>query len=380
MIMGDATSLKPVRRRAERIESIQAMRGIAAVLVVVAHSIALAFSGRAREGWALVAHLGNFEHFGAIGVDLFFVISGFVMAFSVASSKGPRGAGVFLAKRWARIAPPYWIVGGAMVFLGIVGLLRTVKVDAGSVFNLIMFIPWTDASTYSVPPLFVGWTLSFEFSFYLMVAAMVALGLAQRMGWLAFALVAIVSVALVFPTDIFILRWFSNPIMLEFALGIAAYLLWSSKWTSRHRRLCFAGGVAGALALAAQIVTGYGGVWDMGAVLDGSQSLPRVVMWGIPAFLIFVAALPMRLGANFVGAGLARLGNASYSLYLVHIPVLYILGRLLEMSPIKLPADIITVIGAVAAVTAGLIYFRLVETPVTAWTMGRVKSITAART
>lgn len=355
------------------------MRGIAAVLVVMAHSIALAVSGQAAEGWAVVDHLGNFEDFGAIGVDLFFVISGFVVAYSVASVTGRRNAVLFLAKRWARIAPPYWTVGFAMVALSLLGLLRTVHIDAASVFNLIMFVPWADTSTYTIPPLYVGWTLSFEFSFYLLVAVIVAFGLAQRMELLALALVVMVGQGLVIPTDVFILRWFSNPILLEFALGISAYLLWSSRWIHSHRRLCISSGLLGVGALAVQLVVGYGGIWDMGAVLDGSLSLSRVIMWGIPSFLIFVAVLPLRLGVSFAGAGLARLGDSSFSGYLVHIPVLYVLGRALEVSPLKLQADIVAVVGTAVAVTTGFVYFRVVETPVTAWAMNRVKSAAGAK-
>jgi exopolysaccharide production protein ExoZ len=380
MTMGDTTSLNTAGNRTTKLESIQAMRGIAALLVVVAHSISLATSGRATEGWALVGHIGYFPFFGAIGVDLFFVISGFVMAFSVAKTKGgPRSASVFLAKRWTRIAPPYWIASIVMVALSVLGLSNAVRMDAISTFNLIMFVPWADNSAYTLPPLYVGWTLSFEFSFYLLVAVMVAFGLAQRMKVLALALVVMVTLGLVFPTEVFILGWFSNPILLEFAFGIGAYLMWSSGWMDRRRSLCIAAGLVGCGALILQLVIGYGRIWDMGAVLDGRLSLARVIIWGIPAFLIFVAVLPLRPGINFASTGLMRLGDASFSVYLVHIPVLYVLDRMLETSPVKLPADIIMILGTIVAVSAGFVYFRRVEKPMTALASNKVTAILATR-
>ena len=97
---------------------------------------------------------------GAIGVDLFFVISGFVMALTAARFTGAHGAGTFLALRFVRIAPLYYLACLAMLVLV---FNPGAQLGRETLLNSITFIPVFDDGRYSWPVHYLGWTLAFEF-------------------------------------------------------------------------------------------------------------------------------------------------------------------------------------------------------------------------
>ncbi|MGY1731904.1 acyltransferase family protein [Geodermatophilus sp. SYSU D01045] len=350
-----------------RLDSVQVMRGVAAVVVVFAHAVDLVLLNPAL-GQSRIIPLGHLENFGAIGVDLFFVISGFVMALSVAGSSGAAAARRFLVLRWLRIAPP---------FLAACALFICLQAFAGephplpwrALANAVLFVPVADAQHYTVPVIDVGWTLSFEFTFYLAVAALVALGLARRPGLLVALIVVAVGLGAWLQPGHLLLSWATNPILLEFALGIVAYQLWVTGLLDRVRPLWWALGAVGAGVLATELVVGFGTVSEAWTVLDASGSARRVLLWGLPLFLLFLALVPLGRTRGTGRAGrLARtLGDTSYSLYLVHMPVFLVLGAVLRRSGLSLPvADLVLVAAVAVAVTAGVLFHRWVEKPVNA--------------
>ena len=153
--------------------SIQALRAIAALLVFWGHAIN-------------AVHLkieADFPHlYGPFGVDLFFVISGFVMVYSSERLFGQPGAPItFFVRRLARIVPLYWLATAVLVWF--VVPYASTKAVLGSLF----FAPHIPSEA---PLLFVGWTLIFEMFFYAVFA--IAL-LAKR----RFAVVAGVTIFLI---------------------------------------------------------------------------------------------------------------------------------------------------------------------------------------
>jgi exopolysaccharide production protein ExoZ len=360
------------RTKPARLTSIQSMRGIAALLVLTSHAAGIAVLSGTPSGWFTPRDLFNFDKFGAVGVDLFFIISGFVMAYAAAPKAGRKAAGNFLLMRWVRVAPPYLLA--SLIMIPIV-IFQGRPPSGMGIFNTIAFVPWLDTATYSVPPLNVGWTLSFEISFYLLVAVMVAVGWSHRMLWLAGVMVAMVAVGLVFTDAPLIVRWFTNPMFLELALGIIAYAVWKRGVLDRRKWPWAAAGVAGAALLIPQVISGDNPMATMENIVDGSMSLQRVMLWGLPAFLIFVAALAFDRARSGCFASLsAKLGDASYSIYLIHIPAIVCATFVLRRLPFTIAPDAVFLMFIAVGLAAGALFYRYVERPMTSYLQHRLRT------
>ena len=104
------------------------------------------------------------------GVDLFFVISGFVMVYSSETLFGTKGAAiVFFTRRLARIAPPYWLLTAIAI------PVMSLPIDWGSLLGSYLFIPYRAAAGNITPLYGVGWTLNFEMYFYALFSAVIFL-------------------------------------------------------------------------------------------------------------------------------------------------------------------------------------------------------------
>ena len=255
-----------------RLRSIQVLRGIAAMAVVAHH----AFDG---------------PRLGAAGVDLFFVISGFIMA----TCTGARLPGQFLADRAWRIYPLWliavapWIVMNPESFLVIVRSITLWPVYGNQFLN---------------PALGVGWTLSFELLFY----AGFALALATRatVPLIIFCMCLILGL-----TTNHVLFWYlGSPLALEFLLGVAV---------ARIPRLPLAGVAALALGIVgfAMLPAGY---YDQAF---GYGAMLRVFAWGIPSAMLLYGAWSLeKYFADRTFDIPVLVGGASYSIYLFHQLVL----------------------------------------------------------
>jgi exopolysaccharide production protein ExoZ len=229
------------------------------------------------------------EGYGAFGVDLFFVISGFIMA-NVAQG---RAAEDFLSERLWRIYPMWWIA--------VVPWLFIISLSTSSVLSSLTLWP-VYADGYHVPALQVGWTLSFELLFYLGVSAAIAtrpiVPIAIYMTCLAGALA--VSSPL--------LDFIGSPMALEFLAGVVIARLPRRK-------------VLGAVAVLGIAILGITSpsVGSAKAALVAQSAIWRPIEWGLPAalilwsFLCLEPLLPSRLLSPLV-----FVGDASYSIYLFH--------------------------------------------------------------
>jgi exopolysaccharide production protein ExoZ len=263
-----------------KLRSIQVLRGIAASAVVVHHAY------RSVDP-------NSFVRVGAAGVDLFFVISGFIMA-TIGLGRSP---GAFIADRLWRIFPLWLIAVSPWFLLG--------HPDRPTTLASLTLWPIWHGQFYS-PALLLGWTLCFEMLFYWAFT----LGLATR---------ALVPLGLFFACLIIgprndLLAYLGSPLILEFLAGVGIALLRPSRY----------GGaliLAGLLWFAAAPQTYYNELIGAGAYL-------RLVAWGVPAALIVYGA--RALEPRFAGrtlAPLVMLGDASYSIYLFHFIPVEILGR-----------------------------------------------------
>ena len=261
----------------QKLRSIQVLRGIAACAVVVLHAY--------PEPHAPTGNAG----YGAAGVDLFFVISGFIMA-QVAQERTP---GQFLRDRLWRIYPLWWIAVLPWLFM----------VPRGPTFVMSSLSLWPIyAGGYYVPVLKVGWTLSFELLFYLGMTLAIARRAAIPLACYGLFLLGALTTASP------LLHFIGSPMALEFLIGVMVARLPRRAWLATLIPL--------GLALFAFSFPGLG---DVEASLGPQWALRRAIEWGMPAALIVWGALslePWLRGRAFdlpVAAG-----DASYSIYLFH--------------------------------------------------------------
>jgi peptidoglycan/LPS O-acetylase OafA/YrhL len=202
--------------------SIQGLRALAAFAVVLAHIVGYEF----ERQLGLPNPLPGAQYGGA-GVNLFFVVSGFVMVYaSERLFRRTAGPQEFFLRRLARIAPLYWVTTSIVVTYLLLhyGSLQAVKFSPQAVIASYLFIPYPQADGFMAPVHGVGWTLNYEMFFYLCFC--LALPLGRRRGVIAvtFLLTGLVVLNQVWqltpPLD-----YLARPIILEFAMGMLVALV-----------------------------------------------------------------------------------------------------------------------------------------------------------
>jgi exopolysaccharide production protein ExoZ len=280
--------------RPREIISLQYLRAVAALLVVFHHA--------RNPGNGLFDPISHWN-FGQAGVDMFFLISGYIM-FAVAKADPPIQ---FLMRRLIRIAPLYWlatILLYAQISIGFPGVLPNTE----QLLKSLLFIPqyhWE--SPKEVWPLVVpGWTLQYEMYFY----AIFAIGLTVRRlvpVSLAIGLLAI-AIGWAVPGWIVgdaVLVTYTSPIIIEFFAGMLIAII-HQRYTLESFSIALPVGVIALIGI-------------------GNLDASRLVIWGLPTLLIFVGTLAVEDAQKLPRVPLLKLlGDASYSIYLAHAFVLQI--------------------------------------------------------
>ena len=289
------------------ISSIQVLRALAALMVVVHHVQPDAALLAQASGSAF--HPAHFLPWMA-GVDIFFVVSGFIMVHSSRELLGrPGAAGLFLRRRLVRIVPLYWAMTGLFLLVGAVkpSVLNSGPPDAAQILGSLLFWPMLSTQGFVQPVYSLGWTLNYEMLFYGVFAAALLLPARWVLPAVSMVLAGLVATeALQGPLPLPFGFW-GQPIVLEFAAGMGLAVLRGRglRLNAPMRGLAALAGV-GVLLLAAR--QGEGAGWS-------------VVAWnGSAAVLLVLSAACGREGREPPAAvkALARLGDASYALYLVH--------------------------------------------------------------
>ena len=342
---GMATLNVAARLPGERtLVSIQYLRAAAALAVVAYHALQ----------WCD----GGFD-VGRAGVDVFFVISGVIM-WRITSGKVPQ-PGVFIWRRFSRVAPLYWLATLLVAAIAQVspGFLPEVRPGLRHLVLSLAFIPHLDPRGLPFPTLPPGWTLDYEMIFYLVFALALAFPAKARAWRVAGLLLAIVVAGFIFPDSAYYMG--ANPMLLQFAGGVGLGVM-----TERGRLPSRAWGFG--LLLAAVLV------WTLVETGGLFSELWRPVVWGIPAGMAVAGALAVEAGAPrraWVHNGAPRLwphrslmalGDASYSIYLFHLPATAVIAHTLGYARpwIFLPVSIIV------SIAAGLAAHAWIEKPLLA--------------
>ena len=333
------------------LDNIQVLRALAALSVILFH-----VQGE-------LAHRGFDDPFpdlalGAIGVDIFFVISGFIMVYASTRSFAAPGAGrLFLVRRITRIVPLYWSVSVVSVAVALV-LARSPDHVAPTLKHILasfLFIPAARPEDGAVLPICpLGWTLDYEMFFYLCFAAALRWRRGPAISAVATALIALVLAGALVPLP-WPLAYWAQSITLDFAAGMLLARIRLSGW-----RL----GAPVALGLAAACLAA---AWLFVPSIDAAQAW-RGLFWGVPATGIVAAgALTDTPRSGPIKRALVRLGDASYSLYLAHTALfigLYLgIARWIGLDRFSAPGYAALLL--VASVATGLAIHAGFEEPVT---------------
>ena len=326
---------------------VQALRFFAALLVVVTHATGMATERMLGMG------PGHFWYNGQSGVDIFFVISGFVMALSSTSLEGRAdGWRTFAKRRILRVVPMYWIATTLKVVmvLALPAMALHSHFDPLHITNSYLFLPSYNEDGEVLPVLTVGWTLQFEMFFY----AMFTLALLFKRPplvfcGLVFLVLSTVGSLVAHPAGVGAIWSYTSPIILEFIYGMII-----ARFLCKPRMPVWLG------ALIA--VAGF-------AVLMGVHTLVawRPYMWGIPAAMVVLGVVQMEraIGAH-LPKWLLEQGNASYVLYLFHpflVPAVGVI--LIKAHIISLPLAVVACL--VASPLMALVIHRVIENPLNRW-------------
>ncbi|CAH0496254.1 hypothetical protein NVSP9465_01285 [Novosphingobium sp. CECT 9465] len=338
-----------------RIAAVQMLRFSAAVGVLLLHAELIGYhTGRflgvelERSYW-----IGR----GGFGVDLFFVISGFIMVHSSARQVGKTGARwTFLRRRLIRIVPLYWL--GTLVIVAWFVKFGP-KPDLASLVTSFAFIPYasTGSSGRISPLLEVGWTLNFEMLFYGLFALAMGKGIKQTVARLTVLLSVLVLIGLMIALPLPLWFW-TRPILLEFLCGMWLGVIYM-------RGVALPVLARWALICIALVLLGIGDV-EGGEAMSG---LGRMATWGLAGGCL-LAAVVLGETALPVPKVLVWGGDISYAIYIVHMPLM--LAAQMAWRHFRLPYGAMQEIGFVLGVTVlslvvAAIAHHVFERPIIRW-------------
>jgi exopolysaccharide production protein ExoZ len=330
---------------ARQIATLQYLRAASAVAIVAFHA---------------GVHFHADFHVGEARVVVFFVMSGFVLwLVTMGRASDP---GQFLARRLARLIPLYWLVTIVLTIKDSAGFSTHAPATPGQVLASLLFVPHFNAGGEILPVLVPGWTLVYEMFFCIVFAVLLMVKEPQRI-WAASGVFGGLAAAG------FVLRpsgplgfTYTNPILLEFLAG-----LWLAHLWPRLR-----------LSLAAAMGLTAGGLVLSLAAVPFEGRWPTVVTAGPPALMIVTGVLAMdRPGAPPIG-WLKAIGDASYSIYLWHLPIMGVAWPVLAKAGVR-DVPLCIVLGTLASTVFGLIAYRMLEKPLTAWLFARLDDQAKAR-
>lgn len=308
-----------------RLDYIQLLRAVAAIGVVLFHSMT---SSAPYVGFP--ARSTDFLQIGGYGVDLFFVISGFVIYYTA----GTLTPGTFLVKRLERVIPIYWVI----TVLVSVMMIFTMR-DRGDFtwLNFGMSLSFTSFLSGKMPVAYVGWTLEFEMLFYLCVALSMRV---VRNPWAltCAALSAAVGIGTLVSDPSPAIKFFTAPAILEFLMGV---LIGQAVLLQR------VGKIEALSVLCAAVTLCFG-------------SNVRPLLAGIPAMALVVAAVMAR--NRRLPNWIIKIGDSSYSIYLVQTLTIPVCTKLLRVTSPGIDPDVFIIAATVFTVLFGMATYSFVET------------------
>lgn len=346
------------------VANIQVLRCVAAMTVFFHHL-----------QWDLSDYMGThfFGFAGRAGVDIFFVISGFIMFHT--TRNGDRALPDFWSDRLIRIVPVYWLMTVLLIVLVVLGFNPSGAEQIGmrDVVASFAFFPVVSATGDTFPIVDPGWTLIYEMYFYFLFGLTFFLkSQVKALCALVAFFAATFALSRLGPPLPHALNYVFEPITFEFAAGGLLALLYRYPLPVSARRGKIIGYAMSVVGFATIFTTAF----LFGPILNMSLGL-RTVMVGGPAVVIVAGALILeKSGAISKNPTLMLLGAASYAIYLSHEQVIIYTIRVFNKlgAPHTLPFQLTAaVVAGVLALSAGLALYMFFEKPFTAWLKSRLR-------
>lgn len=251
----------------------------------------------------IIYHTGVFGERGYFGVEIFNILSGFLLIYTTEISKNNKK---FILKRLIRIVPLYWIL--TFVAYAIICVRPSLSVmsqpNPADLIKSLFFIPFMNSSGYNVPVLAVGWTLNYEIVFYILFYIAMKINYKNR------------SLIVIFLTILFVLinnllsgsylfEYYSDIYLLEFLLGIVSYYL-------INLIKCDYDGIFSIFLKIFSVIICLYLMVDFGV----EYGLHRFFRLGIPCMLLFINLYLLYGNKNFDDK-FVKLGNMTFSVFLI---------------------------------------------------------------
>jgi len=331
--------------KSKSIAGIQYLRGVASLMVVFFH---------ARSYFGVVP---DWTRIGSRGVDIFFVISGFIMVYATRNIGNDvsaiRSCATFLGKRFIRVVPLYWLALLITVYPYFVNWFETgaITSDLVSIFKDFAFVPHLsideDERGEIFPALIQGWTLNYEIAFYLLFG-IAMLAKQYRIIVISSVLAGLVLLGKLNHFHDISALFYTNTILLEFVYGIILYEIYAITHHLSFNRLTL-------LSLA---------IVGCSLLFVGSATNDKVVLGAASAIIVWVFIQIFRDGHNLP---LKLLGDASYSIYLFHLASFKLARALVSYFSINSTGyiNIVTIIAVhvLISIVTGIAVYYFIERP-----------------
>ena len=308
--------------------NLQILRGFAALNVALAHTIFVA--GQYNQNTNFLSYL---DGWGINGVDIFFVISGFVMLHTQFKKKSSPIE--FIKARVVRIVPTYWVVSSLIILLFFINsnLFNNANFDLKLIISSYFFL--SNLINNSLPILNVGWTLEFEMFFYIIFA--LSLNFKN------------LKTVIIFTTLILILiTLFSNQLLfVEFIFGMIIAYAYNKIRLNNNLGLIFL--IFGIFLLLISIEPSL-----------RNETSNRLFYWGVPAALIVFGSVYSKQFNNSI---LLYLGNASYSIYLIHVISISAFYKFFTIFFNIQNTDMLALLCFSSSAIAGCVLYYFIESP-----------------
>ena len=314
-------------RLQNKIESIQVLRFFAAFSV-------------------MMVHLPIFE-FGIWGVDIFFVISGFIMMYVTENNEK-----FFLLKRIFRIVPLYWILtlGVFVLAIFIPEVLNNTTANIAHLIKSLFFIPFDKNGTGHFPILFLGWTLNFEVIFYFLFSLSLVFFKENRMIACSIFIIIFLVFNKVFSEKNFIFETYANDIFIEFIFGMVLFMIWK-----RYKNKISTNLTNHFMCLTILLVSIF---------ILNYYNFSRSISYGLPSLILAIYFLFFLNHLKFPKI-LVSLGDASYCIYLLHPYVIQFFYKILEINEYDIIIELVfTLIISIIVFIISLLIYKFIEFPI----------------
>lgn len=351
----------------DKVITIQVLRAIASLIVVYVHAIIIAES--TNDNISLFTSFYHFRDFGAFGVDIFFVLSGFIITYtSKERYKLFEDKVTFLKRRVYRVYPVYWIVLMIFVLLIIVkefvnnlypGIILDIEhIQTSELISSIFLYPHLVGNSFAVY-LPSAWTLTYEIIFY--ITSFLSILIFSRISLRGIVLISLLSYFFfgLFIDNTLLNYVFGNTLIIEFVYGVIIakiYLL--DKEIIKNKNWVFIFYISIILYILTLFIP----------IEHGSNINPyRFIYWGIPAFILVLSCVFLnKKYSKSLPISLIFIGDASYSIYLTHVAItLPISNKIFSVLGLNdyLYFDFYILILVLVSVAFGSLFYLIIERP-----------------